>query len=120
MSVFYGEDKPIWQVPADGTAGNGQPYAWADYLHASINDGKRVGIAVVQIDATATATSRAEGYIRIEDAVVILGNGEIEFNDKGKFAHAELDVQGRAASGDAAASRVTIDIKNPKRYTIPD
>jgi len=119
VSEYFGEDDPIWQVPADGSAKDGQPYAWADYLHSSIGDGKRVGIAVIQIEATATASSRAEGYIRIEDTAMILGNGEIHFKNNGKFSKASLDIQGRTGA-DAAVDQVQIDIVNPKRYTLPD
>jgi hypothetical protein len=113
--AYYGDDNPTWQVPTGGKNTARGQFAWHDTLHSAIGAKDNLGsVAII-----ALANGEAEGYIQItdDDRVILLGNGRITFKNSGEFSGAELDIVG--GTQNAGSGRVTIDVVNPKRYTIP-
>jgi len=113
-SEYFG-DGTTWQVPATGKNKAGGQFAWHEKLSTALNGGTGAGSAAIIADPAGTV----EGYIHLKDdqRVLILGNGTITFKDNGDFKQAELDIVG--GTQNAGTGKVTIDVVNPKRYTIP-
>ena len=112
---YFGDNNPAWQVPASGKNTAGGQYAWHDTLHSAAGAKDDLGSAAI----ISLANGKAQGYIQIEDGnrVLLLGNGTITFKKSGEFEAAEFDVVG--GTQNAPGGKVTIDVVNPKRYTIP-
>ena len=111
----YGSETPAWQVPSDGVAtGNGK-FAWRERLLDGIG-GKKVGSAAI----VATGSNKAHGYLHLDGEVILVGDGEIHFNDDGSFRDVTLDIRGGTGRWSDGGGQVVIDVENPKRYTVPN
>jgi len=116
----WSENQPTWQYPPQGEADGA--VAWGDVLLDSEN-GKRVGRAMIQADADG---SNAEGYLKLKDLDGVKGKlfieGTLTVGDDGSVQGGSFTIvdTSRNAPSQFQGKPVTMKVKNPKRYTVPN